>query len=134
MRAKKEMISLVIASLPVLAIFGTAKLLTIGDSKAEMPIVETALRGCFSTHDKAEGVIIGEDEIYYVKVWRDGEVFEFHGLNLKNMNVLPKSDGNKIRFSGKYLDLDEKGCAVPTTSPQQAGPCPATARLNITSN
>ena len=38
-----------------------------------------------------------------------------------DMNVLPKSDGNKIRFSGKYLDLDEKGCAVPTTSPQQVG-------------
>ena len=47
-----------------------------------MPIVETALRGCFSTHDKAEGVIIGEDEIYYVKVWRDGEVFEFHGFQI----------------------------------------------------
>ena len=104
-----------------LGFFLTAKALSIGDTYPQ-PKTEntTPLRGCFSTHDKAEGVIIGEDEIYYDKVWRDGEekVFEFHGLNLKNMNVLPKSDDNKIRFSGKYLDLDEKGCAVPTTSPQ----------------
>ena len=68
------------------------------------------------------GVIIGEDEIQYGKVWRDGEqkIFEWHNLNLKNMNALPKS-GDKIRFSGKYLDLDEKGCAVPTVPAQQVG-------------
>ena len=74
-----------------LGFFLTAKALSIGDTYPQ-PKTEntTPLRGCFSTHDNIEGVIIGEDEIQYGKVWRDGEqkIFEWYGPNLKNMNVV----------------------------------------------
>ena len=93
------------------------------------------LQGLFFYMGKAGGVIIsGVNPITAVKVWRGRrKSLGFHGLNLKNMNVLPKSDDNKIRFSGKYLDLQWKGAAqFQQRRRSKSAMLLGTARLNIT--
>ena len=116
---KKELFSLTAVSVMGLAFFGTAKLLSRGETVPETPIVvEAPLRGCFTTLENAVGSITSDNSIYYTKVWGE-KVFEWHGLILKNVKNLKAAED--IHFSGKYLDLDEKGCAIPKTTPQQVG-------------
>ena len=87
--------------------FSYARRLSIG-LLSQPKLVWYPFGDCFSTHGEAGGVIGNQDESITVKSGAVGRASWIPRFKSGIWTCFPIGLGNKIRFSGKYLDLVEE--------------------------